>query len=274
MTAPTDNEQAAGTGVATRPRRELAPEQQSKVDEIRARNQMVAAIRGTLWGNNLSQEVQRSVAEYCRQNNLDAVRHVEVLGGRIYLTAELYDEKGAPLIRSGEVVPDEPEYINADPRLEALAKTGDEWAATEEMRRLRLRIQYAVPEAAKAAVVQRFRIPASGAVIIGVNWCGGTGRRDPVGDAEPAKTAQTRARRRAWKQIADIIPGYAEIVKPLEATARIVSEQLPVADVPAPQQVKALNAAPADDPYDLSATTKAAEGARISGDDDDGRLAL
>lgn len=256
-----ENEQAAGTGVATRPRRELAPEVQAKIEETRARNMVVAAIRGTQWGKDLNAEVQRSVAEYCRQNNLDAVRHVEVLGGRIYLTAELYDEKGAPLIRDGVIIPDEPEYINADDRLDTLAAAGDEWAKEERVRRMRLRIKYSVPEAAKAAVVQRFIIAKSGAAIIGVNWCGGTGRRDPVGDAEPAKTAQTRARRRTWKQIADIIPGYAEIVRPLEASARIISETMPVADVPAPHVTKALNAGPADDPYDLgtSTTTEQAE---------------
>lgn len=274
-----EQEQAAGTGVATRPRRELAPDVQAKVDEVKARNQMVAAIRGTQWGNNLAQETQRAVAEYCRQNNLDPVRHVEILGGRIYLTAELYDEKGAALIRAGIILPDEPDYVQVDPRLEALAKTGDEWAAKEEMRRLRLRIQYAVPEAAKAAVIQRFVIAQSGATVVGVNWCGGVRPKtssgkdaDPIGEAEPAKTAQTRARRRAWKQIADIIPGYAEVVKPLEASARIVSETMPIAEVPAPHHAKALNAGPTDDPYDLGTTTRAAEGARIS--DDDGGLGL
>lgn len=261
-----ENEQAAGTGVATRPRREIAPEVQATIEANRARNMVVAAIRGTMWGKDLSAEVQRSVAEYCRQNNLDAVRHVEVLGGRIYLTAELYDEKGAPLIRSGEIVPDEPDYVHVDKRLDDLAAKGDEWAIEESTRRMRARITYAVPETATGAVVQRFNIAQSGAVIIGVNWCGDR-RNDPVGNAEPAKTAQTRARRRAWKQIADIIPGYAEIVKPLEATARMISETLPVADVPAPHVTKALNAGPADDPYDLGATTHAAEGARISEDE-------
>jgi len=237
-----------GTDVATRPARELSPEVQSAIDERKARNLMVAAIRGTQWGSNIGPEVQRSIAEYCRQNNLDPVRHVEVLGGRIYLTAELYDEKGAPLIRSGAIVPAEPDYINTDKRLDALVEAGVADAVTEQNRRMWLRIKYNVPEEAKAAVVQRFTIAASGATVIGVNWCGGTGRTDPVGNTEPAKTAQTRARRRAWKQIADIIPGYAEIIQPLEATARAVSETLPVAVVEASHGPRAL--APGAGQYD------------------------
>lgn len=242
MTASTKpEEQGTGTSVATTPRAPLPANIQASVDERRARNQMVTAIRSTQWGVNATPELARSIAEYCRQNNLDPVRHVELLGGRIYLTAALYDEKGAHLIRSGEIIPDEPDYINDDPRLEAIEKSGTEgakaWAREESMRRLKARIQFNVPEKSLAAVVQRFRIASTGAVITGVNWCGGNGRKDPVGEAEPAKTAQTRARRRAWTQIADVIPGYAEIIRPLEATAKIVSAALPVSVVEQPGEL-------------------------------------
>ena len=95
-------------------------------------------------------------------------------------------------------MPDEPDFVNADARLDDLAAKGDKWAIEELTRRIKARIQHAIPEKALAACVQRFRIPSSGAVIVGVNWCGGGSRKsDPVGDAEPTKTAQTRARRRA-----------------------------------------------------------------------------
>ena len=249
MTAPKNE---PGTAVATR-KAALPADIQARVDENRARNMMVTAIRGTQWGKDCSQEMARAVAQYCRENNLDPVRHVEILGGRIYLTAELYDEKGAHLLRSGEIIPDKPDYINADERLDKLASDGDAWAIEERTRRLRLRIEHAVPEKAAAAVVQIFRLK-SGAAIVGVNWCGGGSRtRDPVGDAEPTKTAQTRARRRAWKQVADIVPGYAEIIKPLEGTAKIASEMLPVAVVEAPAPRPDLRiAAPADGAYGLS----------------------
>jgi hypothetical protein len=39
--------------------------------------------------------------------------------------------------------------------------------------------------------------------VTGCNWCGnGVRPRDPVGDAEPTKTAETRSARRAWKKLA------------------------------------------------------------------------
>jgi hypothetical protein len=248
-----------GTAVATRERID------AQVAENKARNAVVAAIRGTQWGRDTTPDMARAVAQYCRENNLDPVRHVEILGGRIYLTAELYDEKGAALVRAGVVRPAEPDFIHADARLDELAKGGDEWAITESTRRIRERIKHGVPEKALAAVVQRFHIQ-DGATILGVNWAGGTGRRDPVGDAEPTKTALTRARRRAWKQIADIIPGYADAIRPIEVSARLASGELPVEVVEAPRGPKALAAASGDDPY-ASAPTSAPPVAPGSVDD-------
>lgn len=224
---------APGTAVATSDkRRALAPEHQQIIDENRARNAVIQQIRGTIWSKEMNENQIRALAQYCRENNLDAARHVEVLGGRIYLTAEFYDERGAELLRSGEIVPAEPDYVNADERLDKMAVAGDEWAKGEKERRLRERIKWAVPESAKAAVVQRFIIAGNGKAVIGVNWCGAQGgKKDPVGDAEPTKTAQTRARRRAWKQIADVIPGYGAIVKPIEEAARTLQ---PILTVEAP----------------------------------------
>jgi hypothetical protein len=228
------------TAVATqRPRLPVSPEQQRVIDENRARNAIIQQLRGTVWSKEMNADQIRTLAQYCRENSLDAVRHVEVLGGRIYLTAEFYDERGAWLIREGVIQPEEPDYINADARLDDLAAKGDAWAKGEAERRLRARIQFAVPEAAKAAVVQRFRITQTGAVVTGVNWCGHGGKRDPVGDAEPAKTAQTRARRRAWKQIADVIPAYGAVVRPVEERAAAVA---PVMTVEAGSAARALGA--------------------------------
>lgn len=248
----------------------------ARVAELKERNALVAAIRSTQWGKECSPEMQRAVAHYCHENGIDPVRHVEVLGGRIYLTSELYDEKGAPLIRDGIIIPDEPEYINADARLDELAADGYDEAKGESQRRKFLRAKYNVPEKAAAAVVQRFRIAASGAVIVGVNWCGGGSRqRDPVGDAEPAKTAQTRARRRAWRQIAEVIPGYAATIRPLEAAARIASEELPVSVVDAPHRVPALTAGGYDEaPIPPAQHSDAPALTAEETDDDSGELAL
>lgn len=239
-----------GTSVAVQEKSDVARRIDAAVASNKERNALIAAIRGTLWGRDVTPEVARCVAQYCRDNNLDAVRHVELLGGRIYLTTAAYDEKGAHLIRAGVILPDEPEYINADPRLDELAAEGYEDAKGESSRRKFLRAKYNVPEKATAAVIQRFRIASSGAVIIGVNWCGGGSKqRDPVGDAEPAKTAQTRARRRAWTQIADVIPGYAEVIRPLEIAARQTSKALPVSVVQRPPEDIPIMLAPRNDPY-------------------------
>jgi hypothetical protein len=81
----------AGTAVATTAKPGTAAE---RIDATRAalkeRNQLVAAIRGTQWGKDVSADTQRAVAHYCYENGLDPVRHVELLGGKIYLTAEFY----------------------------------------------------------------------------------------------------------------------------------------------------------------------------------------
>lgn len=248
-------EQEPGTAVATTAGERIAATR----NQLRERNELVAAIRGTQWGRDTTPQMARAVAHYCHENGLDPVRHVEILGGRIYLTAEFYDERGAALIRAGHVIPDEPDIISADPRLDELAAKGDEWAVAESTRRIRERIKHGVPEKSVAAVVQRFRLAATGQAVIGVNWCGGTGRRDPVGDAEPTKTATTRARRRAWKQLAEVIPEYGRAVKPIEATARVASEQLPVDVVDAPRATRPLITA-GTDPYEEPAAAPAVPG--------------
>jgi hypothetical protein len=199
----------------------------AKVAEAKARNAMVTAIRGTMWSKDLGEAQMRSVAEYCHRNGLDPVRHIEVLGGRIYLNAAFYEERAAPLVLSGELVPEEPDYINADARLDALAATGDAWAVEESTRRVRLRIKHAVPEKAAAAVLFRIVVAKTGQSVVGVNWCGnGVRPRDPVGDAEPTKTAVTRAARRAWKQVAQVVPSFGEQLQAIEARDADVNEEM------------------------------------------------
>lgn len=259
---------SAATAVATRDELKktqasaLSPERAAKIEEARARSAVAKAIRGAIWGKDLHQNIVDAVVAYCRQNQLDAVRHVEVLGGRIYLTAAFYDERGAALLHAGEVVFDEPDYINADARLDELAtKAADQWAVEERGRRLRERIRWNVPEAATAAVVTRAKL-RSGMIAIGVNWCGGGTKKkmgqggkiydaDPIGDLEPAKTAQTRSRRRAWIQIADFVPSYAAMVRPIEESAKTA---LPVAVVDPPEEQRGtMKFGATDDPYMLNA---------------------
>jgi hypothetical protein len=156
-----------GTAMATTSTSDARSRRSTSTSSTRTKRatQLVAQIRGTIWGREVNDTMARAVAQYCRENQLDAVRHVEVLGGRIYLTAEFYDERGAELLRSGVIVPQEPDYINADARLDELAKMGDSWACAEELRRKRERIRWSVPEDAKAAVVQRFIIAENGKAV-------------------------------------------------------------------------------------------------------------
>lgn len=250
-----ENDATPGTAVARKS--ETSERVAATRNALRERNELVAAIKGTQWGRDTTPQMARAVAHYCLENGLDPVRHVEILGGRIYLTAEFYDERGIAMIRSGEVIPDEPDIISADPRLEQLADAGDEWAIAERTRRIHERIKHGVPEKSLGAVVQRFRLRETGQCIIGVNWCGGNGRRDPVGDAEPTKTATTRARRRAWKQLADVVPEYGRVVRPIEASARVASESMPIGVVDEPHHSAALIGSGDAEPYDAGSAANA-----------------
>ena len=230
------------TGVVKRSA--FGPEEQERIAENKAKNRMAAAIRGTQWSKDLSAEGVYALAEYCRANSLDPLRHIEVLGGRPYLTATLYEERAAPLIQAGMLIPHEPEMVHVDARLDQLALAGDAWAIEESTKRMRARITHGVPEKAAAAVVFRVTVAATGKTVVGVNWCGGgTRQRDPVGDAEPTKTAITRAGRRAWKQIADAVPQYAAQVPVSEPLAMEIRNAAEVA-APAAKQLSVTT-----DPY-------------------------
>ena len=210
------------------------------VAEAKELNALVVAIRGTQWGQDCSPAIQRAVAHYCNRNGIDAVRHIEVLGGRIYLNAQFYDERGAPLVLAGTVVFEAPQFVHDDPRLATLVVNGltptmKEWAAREYENRTRLRIELGIPDDATGACVYRARVGDT--VLVGHNWCGGSTkvkkkkdgtsyRYDPVGDAEPVKTAQSRAKRRAWRQIVVAVPALEATVGAIEASVKLVNAEL------------------------------------------------
>ena len=239
----------------------LAPEVEARIAENKTRNAVAAAIRGTVWSKDLSHEQVRAVAEYCRANGLDPVRHIEILGGRIYPTAALYEERAAPLIQRGVLVPHEPQFINSDERLDKLAAAGDAWAQEENIRRTRARIDCNAPEEAEAICIYRVTVAATGQTVSGVNWCGkglrmeskevweydkASGKRkptgrfeekdmDPVGGNEPTKTAITRAARRAWKQIVAVVPDLGAQFERIERGATVVEQRLASME-PEPEQ--------------------------------------
>ena len=224
----------------------LAALRAQSIAEIKQRNAHAAVLRGQQWSKESSPEMVRAVAHYCSMNNLDPARHVEVLGNRIYLTGELYEERGAPMVLSGAVTVDEPQFVHADARLEAHMASADPavaaWAKEEHIRRVQARIQYGIPDDATGACVIRMHIGRT--TLIGANWCGGASktkrrkfpkageaaeyRSDPVGDAEPTKTAQSRAKRRAWRQIVVALPEYAATMGTLEVSAHLANADLAV----------------------------------------------
>jgi hypothetical protein len=223
----------------------LPPELAAKIEARRLRNLAVQQIRGTLWGRDLADATARAIAEYCHQSGIDPVRHVEILGGNLYLTATFYDELGAPLIQRGIIALEPTDFIHVDARLEALAGAGDAWATGERDRRTRERIRLAAPDEATAIAVTRMRVVASDTVIEGCNWCGGGTHKkrakggavydaDPIGDLEPTKTAETRSRRRAWRKIARAFRGFGDHVEALEHAAGAVQivETAPVVHAP------------------------------------------
>ncbi len=233
MTAPADITESTSTGVATTPppsasaiaRASLSPERQAMVDEARARNAMATMIRGANWSKELGDAGSRGLAEYCRRHHIDPVRHIDILGGNVYLNADFYDDRAAPLIQRGVLIPHQVEFINADKRLDELAKAGDEWAKGEVLRRMKARIEHNVPEGAVACAVQRFTLTTTGREVVGVNWCGGGSRKgDPVGESEPTKTAETRARRRALIKITEVMPEYGAQFVDLHAELAQISE--------------------------------------------------
>lgn len=209
----------------------LHPELQRQIEERKLRGALVQQLRGQVWAKEFDANTVRAVAEYAHRYGIDPVTEIEVLGGRIYLSAPYYQRRGAELIQAGVVDRIEQDHVAHDARLETLAKSEvadeAEWARREIARRVRVRIQHGAPEKAAAVVVTRVWARGMTEPIEGCNWCGGGVRqRDPVGEAEPTKTAETRSARRAWKQLVSAVPALAEREAPIHEAGAAVSEVL------------------------------------------------
>ena len=131
-----------------------------------------------------------AVVRYCFEIGADPFNHVHVLGGTVYLNAHFWMDLVAsnPKFKRAET-----EFIHDDQRL---SPEGRE-------KRSSMRVTYGVPEEAKGAAVVTLFYEGGRGPFIGVNWAGtgkktSTGKpKDPVGEEEPTKTAETRAYRRA-----------------------------------------------------------------------------
>jgi hypothetical protein len=216
----------------------IPPAARALIEERRARTKIAAAIRGTMWGKDLGADGSMALAAYCARNSIDALRHVDILGGRIYLNANYYQEQGAQLIHAGKVRAIDVEHVEHDPRLEdayqqrikwaeEVKAAGDAelagiwrasaWKARQELERRRdIRIELGAKEKASAVVRVRIWLPGLDEPIVGWNECGNGIRKDPIGDERPAATAETRAARRAWRQLVAAFPTLAPKVAAAE----------------------------------------------------------
>lgn len=149
--------------------------------------QIVAAASKELaqssWGKEISANARAAVVRYCLEIGADPLRHVFVLGGNIYLNAEFYRELVAA---NPKFLRDEVDFIHDDTRA----------TAEERARRAELRVEYAVPENALGAAIVTLFYDGGRGPFVGVNWAGAKDK-DPVGKAEPTKSAQSRAYRKA-----------------------------------------------------------------------------
>jgi hypothetical protein len=171
------------------------------------------AIAKKNWGTALDAPTIRAVADYCIRYNLDPVEDIDILGGRPYRKAIHYIKRLGDLTEAGHVEWHNHEHVEADPRLDEMAKDArdpeaQEWALKEMHRRLRLRITHAIPDAAKGAVVYHVKMKQLTEVISAANWCGGGTRKDdPVGEGRPQLTAETRAARRCIRFVIPHLKG-------------------------------------------------------------------
>lgn len=170
------------------------------------------AIAAQSWGKDISQLARAAVARYALETGTDPARHWIVLGGNLYDRAELWLD----LVTSQKTYEgNEVEHINDDERLDK----------QERDRRRQLRAKHNMPDDVKGcAVVTILKRMPGGEVrpFQGANHAGnrqGFNARlgaaglikDPIGEQDPGKTAETRAFRRAAKRAWPIWPFKREL---------------------------------------------------------------
>lgn len=215
MTAPTN-------AVA---KRQLSPQQQAIVDE-RLQSHLVQQIRGATWGKEWNADTIAAVATWAREQDVDPITEIDVLGGNIYIKARRYERVLSQLIAAGVIEYARKDWVHVDKRLEKLADSGDAEAKAESLRRMKARIANNLSDEATAACVYRIKHRLMDQEVTGAKEYNPAGRADPVGKSHPTETIETRALRRAMLQLSEAMPdvrmpttnddsmiGVAEIVK-------------------------------------------------------------
>lgn len=204
----------------------LPPDMKERIQLRRIENAVAAELAGMSWGRELSHELRKAVAQWCRDHDVDPQTELDILGGKFYKNGAWALRKLGELVAAGVIEYARPDHVAADPRLDAMIlETADTPEIQlrfkrEKWRRVEERIRHGIPEDAVGACVYRIKHRHLSVEVTGVNWSGGgTGIKigyqgalkrgadaDPVGEAFPVKTAETRACRRAMKLLASSLP--------------------------------------------------------------------
>lgn len=159
------------TAVArTEPEDEFAGALVSGYQRDRMIRSMARQIANESWGKNLSPHTQAAMARYAMEAGLDPVRHIDVLGGRVYINAAAYMDR-----------------LAADPEFEGVAFDP---ISDDEAERAR----WGVPDFAKAVFLVTIR--HRGREFREVGYAPKRAN-DSVGKEFPAEKARTSGIRRA-----------------------------------------------------------------------------
>jgi hypothetical protein len=202
----------------------LPVEVQHALELRKLQNQVAGQLAAMNWGKGLDLPTRRALADWGQRYHVDVTTEIDVLGSNIYLNARYYLRRLGDLVAAGLVEYAFADHVEDDKRLARLGADGE----GEITRRLRERIKYGIPDAAAGAVVFRVKLRSMEREIVGVNWCGGgTRKSDPVGEAEPIKTAESRAARRAMRMVASHVPQeYRAQFEGVEAETDAVSARI------------------------------------------------
>lgn len=213
-------EPSRGTSlVSSKPITELDQDTKQKLELQRQFVTVVAAISSMSWGKGLTPGIQRSIATYCQEYDVDPLTELDVLGGNFYINSEWALRKLGELRRQGVVSDFWLEHIQADPRLKAIMDDEQQPAPVRDEARRRWtdamfkRAEHNAPEEAAAVCVCYIVLPGGGHPIKGCKWGGnGTSIKQPRGQGAPAQpnpvvesnatlSVESQAVRRAMRQV-------------------------------------------------------------------------
>lgn len=197
---------------------------QQQLELRKLSNQVAGELAKINWGSKLDLQTRRAIADWGQQFRIDPTIEINVLGGNVYLNAAFYLRQLSELIAAGLVEYAYADHVEDDARLKQLGAEGE----GEYTRRLRERIKHQVPDKAASAVVFRVKLRSMEQEVTGTKWCGnGTRTNDPVGDAKPVETSESRAARRVMRLLSSHVPpAKAAEIEAIEQSAELLSQRV------------------------------------------------